>query len=59
MLNHIESVHSCPIKTMRLCITSRAEERKCFKMKASLNYVEVVENILYFSIYIEFTVERD
>ena len=36
MLYHIESVRQCPVKVMRLCVTSRAEERKCLKMKTAL-----------------------
>ncbi|XP_069187443.1 transferrin 2 isoform X2 [Procambarus clarkii] len=36
-ISHIHSVHSCPVSTMTLCVTSQAEFSKCRKMQTALH----------------------
>ncbi|KAK3866185.1 hypothetical protein Pcinc_028259 [Petrolisthes cinctipes] len=37
VMNHISTVHSCPVTTMTLCVTSLIEYTKCLRMKTALH----------------------
>ncbi|KAK7015526.1 Ferric iron binding [Halocaridina rubra] len=37
IMNHIQTVRSCPVPQMRLCVTSFAEFSKCLKMRTALH----------------------
>ncbi|KAG7160041.1 Transferrin-like 2 [Homarus americanus] len=48
IMSHIETLHSCPVATMTLCVTSRSEYLKCLKMRAGFDELESedIEDIL-------------
>lgn len=36
IMNHIQTIRSCPVSKMKLCVTSQAEFSKCLKMRVSI-----------------------
>ncbi|XP_047480252.1 melanotransferrin-like [Penaeus chinensis] len=37
IMNHIQTIRSCPVNKMTLCVTSQAEFSKCLKMRTALH----------------------